>query len=509
MKIFTAHQLKEADQYTIANEPIASVDLMERAAKACVDWIKDKFSTDFNFVIVCGLGNNGGDGLAIARLLATQHYKVSVYIINYSDKRSPDFIANYSKLTELSNNNLIVKEIKSIEEFYQALSITTQSIIIDAMFGTGLNKAIEGLTAEVITMLNEQLSIVIAIDIPSGLHCDELNEPNDCIVRANYTLTFQFPKLSFMLPETAQYVGNFKVLDIFLHPDFIDNTGTLNYFVIKDDIQSFLKKRSKIAHKGNFGHALIIAGSHGKVGAAVLASKACMHSGVGLLTTYVPKIGYEIVQLSLPEAMVDVDNETHFISSLPRLDNYDAIGIGPGIGKEQQTQNVLKLLIQNTKVPLVIDADAINILSENKTWLAFVPSNSILTPHPKEFERLTGKSKNSFERLQTQREFSIKNNIYVVLKGAHTSISSPDGSVFFNSTGNPGMATAGSGDTLTGIITALVAQGYNSKQACVLGVYLHGLAGDFAAIEKSEESIIASDIILHLAEGFKYLHNTH
>ncbi len=507
MKIFTSHQLREADQYTIANEPIASVDLMERAATTCVEWITEKFNIDYNFIIVCGLGNNGGDGLAIARLLALKNYNVHVFIVNHSDKRSLDFSTNYSRLTAHSQDNLKVEEINSLEQFQESFLSNAQSVIIDALFGTGLNKPIKGFAADIVNLLNAQLSPIIAIDIPSGLYCDELNDSNDCIIRANFTITFQFPKLSFMLPETAQYIGDFSILDIHLHPDFINNTGTTNNFVTKEDVQSFLKKRAKIAHKGNFGHALIIAGSYGKMGAAVLSSKACMHSGSGLLTTHVPKVGYEIMQITLPEAMVDIDKEEHFISTIPKLDYYDAIGIGPGIGTEQQTQNVFKLLIQNTKVPLVIDADAINILSENKTWLAFIPANSILTPHPKEFERLMGKAKNSFERLQKQCEFSIKNNVYVILKGAHTSIACPDGTAFFNSTGNPGMATAGSGDVLTGIITALIAQNYNSKQACILGVYLHGLAGDFATIEKSEESIIASDIIAHLAEGFKYLHN--
>jgi len=507
MKIFSAPQLKEADQYTIANEPITSIDLMERVATASVEWITEKFNIDYNFIILCGLGNNGGDGLAIARLLAVKNYNVRVFIINHSVKHSPDFSTNYIRLTALSQNNLTVEEIKSLEQFQELFLNDAQSIIIDALFGTGLNKPIKGLVADIVNLLNVQLLPIIAIDIPSGLYCDELNDPNDCIVRANFTITFQFPKLSFMLPETAQYVGDFSILDIHLHADFINNTGTTNHFITKEDVQRFLKKRAKIAHKGNFGHALILAGSYGKMGAAVLSSKACMHTGAGLLTAHVPKVGYEIIQITLPEVIVDVDKEDYFISNIPKLENYDAIGIGPGIGTEQQTQNALKQLIQNTKVPLVIDADAINILSENKTWLAFIPANSIFTPHPKEFERLTGKAKNSFERFQKQCDFAMKNNVYVILKGAHTSIACPDGTAFFNSTGNPGMATGGSGDVLTGIITALIAQGYNSKQACILGVYMHGLAGDFATIEKSEESITATDIINHLSEGFKYLHN--
>jgi len=280
-----------------------------------------------------------------------------------------------------------------------------------------------------------------------------------------------------------------------------------NYFTTASDVQLFFKTRPKIAHKGNFGHALLITGSYGKMGAAVLAAKACIHSGTGLLTVHAPKTGYEILQTTVPEAMVSVDSDPHFISDNSKLEKYNAIGIGPGIDTQPQTQNVLKVLIQNTPVPLVIDADAINILAENKTWLSFIPAGSIFTPHPKEFERLAGKTKNSVERLQKQREFSAKYTVYVVLKGAHTAISCPNGDVCFNSTGNPGMATGGSGDVLTGIITSLIAQGYTSQQACILGVYLHGLAGDFAAIEQSEESMTASDIISNLSKGFHYLHH--
>jgi NAD(P)H-hydrate epimerase len=337
------------------------------------------------------------------------------------------------------------------------------------------------------------------------LYGDQLNESSDKIVSADHTLTFQSPKISFMFPENANYIGEFTVLDIGFHPNFIHNTQTKNYFTTKTDVSSFFKTRSISAHKGDFGHALLIAGSYGKMGAAVLSSKACMHSGAGLLTVHIPKCGYDILQTSIPEVMCETDTELNFLTENIRVEKYNAIGIGPGIGTKKETQNVVKMLIQSSSIPLVFDADAINCISENKTWLSFIPANSIFTPHPKEFERMVGKTKNSMERLQLQREFSIKYNSYVVLKGAHSAISSPDGDVFFNSTGNPGMATAGSGDVLTGIITSLLAQGYNSKQACIMGVYLHGLAGDFASHEKTEETMIASDIIENLSEAYKFL----
>ena len=506
MKIFDVNQIREADKYTIEHEPIASIDLMERAATACVNWITDRYDIKTKCTIVCGLGNNGGDGLAIARLLIEKKYQVHVFIINHSDKRSADFAINYERLKSMISDNLKVVEISSIESLENNFEYNEQNILIDAIFGSGFNKPATGFIADVINFINQSnCEEIISIDIPSGLYCDKLNDVKDTIVKATFTLSFQFPKLTFMFPETSKFIGEFTVLDIGLHPDYINHTQTKNYLITKNDVSVFLKTRSKIAHKGNFGHALLVAGSYGKIGAAVLASKACMRTGVGLLTVHVPKCGYEILQTSIPEAMVDVDIETNYSTDNIRLEKYNAIGVGPGIGLEKQTQNVVKLLIQNTAVPVVFDADAINSISENKTWLSFIPANSVFTPHPKEFERLVGKSENSIERLKLQREFSIKYSVYLVLKGAHTSVSCPDGELYFNSTGNPGMATAGSGDALTGIITSLMAQGYTSQQSCILGVYLHGLAGDFAALEKSEGSMIASDIIEHLSDAFKFL----
>jgi len=506
MKIFDVNQIRDADKFTIEHEPISPVDLMERAAMSCVNWIVERFDTKTKFSIVCGIGNNGADGLAIARLLTEKNYKVNVIVIKFSDKESDEFKINLLRLHNLKK--VAIQEIKKFTDLdINSFEVDGNSgVIIDSILGSGLNKPAEGLIAEVIKFLNHSFtSAIISIDLPSGLYADQLNDKKDFIVKATFTLTFQFPKLSFMFPETVEYIGEFSVLDIGLHPGYTNRTQTKNYFITKNDVHIFLKTRSKIAHKGNYGHALIVAGSYGKMGAAVLSAKACLRTGVGLLTVHIPKSGYEILQTSLPEAMVDVDSEGNFITDNIRIEKYNAIGVGPGIGIEKQTQNVVKLLIQNTKVPIVFDADAINNISENKTWLSFVPADSVFTPHAKEFERLAGKTENSVERLKMQREFSIKYAVYIVFKGAHTAISCPNGDVYFNSTGNPGMATAGSGDILTGIITSLMAQGYTSEQSCILGVYLHGLAGDFAAHNKSEESMIASDIIDHLSEAFKFL----
>ncbi|MGQ0829566.1 MAG: NAD(P)H-hydrate dehydratase [Bacteroidota bacterium] len=501
MKVLSIIQIREADKYTIEKEPITSIDLMERAAKACVDWIIEQFDISTNFKIVCGQGNNGGDGLAIARLLSEEQYKVQVVIVHHSENHSSDFISNYESFRAINDP----VEINSIQSFHDALHIDSNSVIIDALLGSGLNKPVMGLLADCISFINKLAAPVISIDMPSGLYADVLNDPTDIIVRANYTLSFQFPKLSFMFTENAKHVGEFSVLDIGLHSEYITHASTQHHFITRNDAGPLLKTRNKIAHKGNFGHALLVSGSYGKMGAAILASKACMRSGVGLLTAHIPKCGYNILQTAVPEVMVEADSESNYISENIKVEKYNVIGIGPGIGTEKQTQNVVKLLIQNSSVPLVFDADAINIISENKTWLSFISANCIFTPHPKEFERLAGKSANTSERLQLQRDFALKYKAYVIVKGAHTSISCPDGSVFFNSTGNPGMATAGSGDVLTGIITSLLAQGYTSQHACILGVYLHGLAGDFAAYEKTEESMIASDIVESMGEAFRFL----
>lgn len=507
MKILQSQQIREADKYTIEHEPITSLDLMERAASSIADIITERYNTDTVFKIVCGLGNNGGDGLALARLLYNRFFtNVEVYIVRYSDTASEDFKTN---LPYINTDKIRVQEISRTEDLnylrVRAEDRNKKVIYIDAILGTGLNRPLEGLIAETVNCMNQQPTTIISIDVPTGLYCDELNSLEDIIIKADHTFTFQFPKLSFMFPETAECVGEFSVLDVGIHPQYMEEVKTKNYFITKSDVLCFLKKRNKASHKGHFGHALIVAGSYGKTGAAVLSAKGCLKAGVGLLSVHIPECGYNILQTTVPEAMVETDSEAKFISDNIILEKYHAVGIGPGMGTEPQTQNVVKLIIQNARQPLVFDADAINCIAENKTWLSFVPPNSIFTPHPREFERLTEKSDSSVQRLQLLRNFPIRYGVYVVLKGAHTAISTPDGSIHFNSTGNPGMATAGSGDVLTGIITSLLAQGYSSFEACTLGVYLHGLAGDFAAHEKSEESMVASDIAEHLANAFKFL----
>ncbi len=501
MKLFTCSQIAGIDQQTMKLEPIASIDLMERASFKVADWLVQHIDHKKPVYLFTGPGNNGGDALAVARMLAWSKLNCTVFLADFGRELKGDPATNWQRLQE--QNQVILKKINTEEDIPK---ISPETTVIDGLFGSGLNKPLEGLAAKIVQKINQSGATVVSIDIPSGLFGEDNSKNNlSAIVRANFTLTFQFPKLSFLFPENEQFVGQWMVLPIGLHPEAIKETESNMYFLTKEFISGKITKRGKFSHKGTFGHALLIAGSYGKMGAAVLASKAGLRSGVGLLTCHVPQKGYEIMQNSVPEAMISIDPSESVFSELPDLSTYSAIGAGPGLDKRAETRQALKNLLQARPEKLVLDADALNILSENQDWYKLLPENTILTPHPKEFERLTGPSANSYERLQKQLQFSIGNKVIVVLKGAHTSISFPDGRIFFNSTGNPGMATAGSGDILTGIILGLLAQKFSAKDAALIGVYLHGLAGDLAATETGEYSLIAGDIISHLGKAFLHL----
>lgn len=501
MKILSIDQVREADAFTIRNEPVTSIDLMERAAGKVYKWIRKRVGKGRAVDVFCGTGNNGGDGLVVARLLFEAGHEVRIFVVRHSDRESDDFTLSMSRLRQSG-----WARIADIREGGPLPAIPGKNVVVDAIFGSGLTKPVEGLAAAVIRHINSSGAVVVSIDIPSGLFGDSpSDEKAGAIIRADFTLSFQFPKLAFMLAENDIFAGEWEVLPIGLHKDFISRVPVRDHFVTGADLAGKLKGRTKFSHKGHYGHALLIAGSYGKMGAAVLASQACLRSGVGLLHAHIPRHGYTILQTAVPEAMVSIDPEEEHFSRLPELSPYSAIGIGPGIGFAPQTRNNLKLLIQNTPVPLLFDADAITILGENRTWLSFVPKNSIYTPHPKEFERISGKARNDHHRIELQRGFCVKHGVYVVLKGAHTSVCGPDGTCWFNSTGNPGMATGGSGDVLTGLILGLAAQGYPPLTACLLGTYIHGLAGDLAAAKLGMEALIAGDIIKYLGKAFRKL----
>lgn len=486
LNLYPVKKIQEWDQFTIKNDPISSINLMEKASINFVSWFTRKFDARNKVQIFAGAGNNGGDALAIGRLLRDLNYHVDIFHIQFSSNLSEDCSINLNRLEG---------EYKTITSIQNINSISAKGdIIIDGLFGSGLTRNLEGDYKSLIEKLNSIQGLKISIDAPSGLFCDELNADDDAIFKADHVVSFQIPKRSFLFPENQERIGQFHLVDIGLSDEYQKTTDSTWKYVI--DIDSN-KKRSKFSHKGTFGHALLITGSKGKMGAATLCSQAALKSGVGLVTTHVPHDENSILQTASPEGMTSLSKGKSVITDFPDLDKFNTIGIGPGIGKSPETKEMIFNLLKSVNYSIVIDADALNIIAEEK-WIELIPENSILTPHPKEFERLFGKTNNSKEALELQVAMSKKHNLYIIKKGAYTSISSPEGMLFFNSTGNPGMATAGSGDVLTGVVASLLAQGYAPQKAAINSVFLHGKAGDNAAKKIGERSLTASDIIKSL-----------
>lgn len=488
MKVLTKEQIKEADYYTIQHEPITSTDLMERAAAQFVKEYCWLYPIEKKVHIVCGLGNNGGDGLAIARLLYQKGYEVNVSIIRYANNPTVDFEVNRQRL-----ENLIVP----INCYSNSdLEIQPNTVLIDALFGVGLTRPLANLAKNIVEKINASRCEIVAVDLPSGLFADSLNSEEDCICKATYTFTFEVPKQSFFYRQNENNIGQWKVIPIGLHPQFLLNVTTQRFYTTQNDILRVTQTPSSFSHKGSFGFGLLVAGSYGMMGAALLASKAALRSGIGKLSVAVPNFGHTILQIGVPEALC-----IERTSSLTLID-YTAIAIGPGLGTSEQTQVELTLILEEIKQlnkKLVIDADGLNCLSLNKKNLALLPQLTILTPHPKEFERLIGKKwKNETDQEELLLKFCKEYHVIVCLKGKYTRIVTPDGQIYYNSTGNAGMATAGSGDVLTGIILAFLAQGYSPLDAAILAVFEHGKAGDLAAFKRSKRSMIASDIIKEL-----------
>jgi len=503
IKIFETSKMKELDRYTIDHEPITSIDLVERAATAFTQEFCHTFSKQNHVVVFAGQGNNGADGLAIARLLSEEGYRLDVFLFNPSQRLSDECEINKQRL--LTDKN--VRLIEVIDDFTPPL-LTERDIVIDGLFGSGLNRPLSGGYAAVVDYINQSKAVVVSIDIPSGLFGED-NRMNmrKNIMQARYTYTFEFPKLAFLLSENESFVGKWKILPINIHPTIIEQTNTPYRMITDKDFAGVLLPRNTFAHKGLFGHALLIAGSKGKMGAAVLAAKACLRSGAGLLTVHLPQRGENVLHTTIPEAMLSLDVDTDFVSVLPEIIEYDAIAIGPGLGTQARSVELLKTLLGTVKKPLLVDADALNILAINKNFIPLLPPYSILTPHPKEFDRLFGECDSGYERIHQARTKAMEHKLCIVLKGAYTAVCTPDGHVCFNSTGNPGMATAGSGDVLTGVILGLLAQKNAPETAAVVGVYLHGMAGDLVLENTSEivseESLIAGDIIRMLGKAFK------
>ena len=503
MKIFTSAQIHELDRYTIEHEPIKSIDLMERAAKAITHAITEEWTTHTPVVVFAGPGNNGGDALAVARLLINEGYKVKTYLFNITNHLSDDCVLNRQRLLDGKH----AKDLIEVTAKFDPPELTADMLVVDGLFGSGLNKPLAGGFASLVKYINQSPAKVVSIDVPSGL----MSEDNTYNVRANIihaylTLTLHERKLSFLFGDAQQFIGKLKVLDIRLSPEYIQKTEAQYHVLEENDIRSRLLHRDDFAHKGNMGNALIVAGSYGMAGAAVLATRACLRSGVGKVTAITPKKNYDIMQIAVPEAVLQMDHEETAFTEAVDTDGFDALGIGPGLGRQETTAIAMIAQIRRAQCPIVADADALNILASHRAWMQQLPKGIIMTPHPQELDRLTGSPANAdYERLHRTCELAKSLQAYIILKGHNSALCLPNGNVFFNPTGNSGMATAGSGDVLTGIITALLARGYHQQNACMVGMYLHGLAGDLAAKGLGKESLVASDIIDHLPQAFQYL----
>lgn len=503
MKIFTGTQIKELDKFTIENEPVASIDLMERAAKAIVRVLREEWDNRTPFVVFAGPGNNGGDALAAARLMAEAGYKVMVFLFNVNGKLSDDCAKNKQRAMECKR----IKAFTEVVVDFDPPELTAETVVIDGLFGAGLNKTLAGGFASLVKYINQSPAKVVSIDLPSGLMTeDNTHNVKAHIVRADLTLTLQQKKLAMFFEDNQQFLGRLRVLDIRLNPEFIAQTDTKYQVLEEADVRSRMLKRGDFVNKGLMGHALIVAGSYGMAGAAVLAGRACMRSGVGKLTVCTPRRNYDVMQISLPEAILSTGKEDYFFTEPLDTEHYDAVGMGPGLGQHEDTAIALISQIRRTQCPMVIDADALNILASHKAWMQQLPQNLILTPHVGEFDRLGNRgSEGDYDRLSKALDLAQHLQAYILLKGHFSALCLPSGKVYFNPTGNAGMATAGSGDVLTGIITGLLARGYNREDACIVGMYLHGLAGDLAAKQLGKESLMAGDIVSYLPQAFELL----
>jgi len=501
MKLFNTASVKEIDAYTIAHEPITSIDLMERASQRFVAVLKGYYSHTNRFVVFAGPGNNGGDALAVARMLAGEKYEVVAYLFNPNKKLSIDCLNNKERLRSVAGISLVEVSGQFVPPVFKP-----SDVVIDGLFGSGLTRPLSGGFAHVVKYINQHAPEVVSIDIPSGLFGeDNLKNNEEAIICASRTITFQFPKLAFFFSENARYTGDFEVVDIGLHPTVLSEKKTDIFYTGQHEAAALLKTRGRFSHKGTYGHALLIAGQKGKTGAALLAGKSTLRCGAGLLTMHLPASAYPIAQSALPEAMNSYDENDDFLTTLPNLAPYNAIAIGPGMGTSEQSAKLMVQLLESVTVPLVIDADGLNLLAGNRELFNKLPKQTILTPHPKEFDRLFGDHTSAYARHLTALSAARERGVYIVLKGAYSTVYSPSGKCCFNSSGNPGMATAGSGDVLTGMLLGLLAQRYAPGEAARLGVYLHGVAGDVARSKQSEEAMIASDITESLGEAFSIL----
>ncbi len=505
MKLFFSDQIKQLDAKTIEYEPISSTDLMERAACACYDVIMCNYSDSSSFTIFAGTGNNGGDALVIARKLVEAGKIVKVFVIKYSEHLSEDFKINYIRLEEL---NVDITELTGFD--CKELVVGKNSVIIDGIFGSGLTRPVTGWLADIIDLINMSELTVISIDAPSGLFGEDnksvLNNSKARVVNADLVLALEQPSLSLMFAENYDFVSKFTIVPIGLSNKAKAEIDTDYQMITNEYVKELLKVRSPYSHKGTFGNVLVVAGKYGMMGAATLCAKSAYRAGSGLVTLHVPAKCVDIAQVTVPEAIMCIDESDYIFTGITDIERFSAIAVGPGLGCKPNTiKGVIELLKCNKKI--VIDADALNILSEEENWEAIIPESAILTPHPKELERLFGTFTDSYSRVVYLKKWCKDRRVAIVIKGAYTTVIDNNGKVYINTTGNSGMASGGSGDVLSGIIVSLLGQNYSVSEAACIGVYIHGLSADIALNVQSEESMIASDIIENIGSAFKYMRN--
>ncbi len=469
--LLNSAQMHLADAYTIKKRAISSADLMEVAATAFTSIFTQEYpDRNARIAVYCGRGNNGGDGLAIARLLVQLGYTfVNVLVAGFGGKASPDFSINLQKLHAAGIGSFELTD--SSQEVEQGADI-----IIDALLGSGLNRPLSGAMALLADRLNASKAHIVSVDVPTGLYSEGHEDANAKAVRSHLVITFHQPRLSFLLPECAPFVRKFIVADIGLDVPYL-NASETPYRLLQDtDIGERLRPRAAFSHKGTYGHALVLAGSAKSMGAAILSSAACVYTGAGLTTACIPASGLSALNARLPEAMALLREGSQLPGPL-EWHQYNSIAVGPGLGTEEAAHLLLKEVLNKYSRPMVLDADALTILSQHNELMAAIPKGSVLTPHMKEFDRLFGQHTSWWERLKTGRVQAGRLHCYILLKNRYSILFCPDGLCIFNPTGSPAMATGGMGDVLSGMLASLLAQAYSPEDAALLAMYLHGLCG--------------------------------
>ncbi|MBW1741091.1 MAG: NAD(P)H-hydrate dehydratase [Deltaproteobacteria bacterium] len=514
MYLVTAQQMKEMDRLTIESFGIPGIVLMESAGRGAVDALLRRFPDIYHMKvgIAAGRGNNGGDGFVIARYLASNNIELAVFLLSEKQHVQGDAATN---LTLLEQMGIPVHEIPDTASFESHQPQMRQyDLWVDAMLGTGLKSDVRGRFKEVIDFVNTLQKPIMAVDIPSGLDSDT-GKPRGACIRATMTVTFGLPKIGQVVLPGAELVGTLEVVDIGIPPAVVYEVGPKYHLLTQNLIKASFKPRTLQAHKGTTGHLLVVAGSPGKTGAGIMTSRAAMRMGAGLVTLGIPKSLNMAMESQLTEVMTEplpeTPSQTLGLSAYERimslLEGKKGLAIGPGLGTAKTTQNLVRKLVQTSPVPVVIDADGLNSLIGDLTYLKNLKAPVIMTPHPGEMARLVGTTPSLVqqERMGVARNFATTHKVYLVLKGARTVVAHPDGTVFINPTGNPGMASGGMGDVLTGIIAGLIVQGLPVHEAVNAGVYLHSSAADLLARNKGPVGFLASDVIEILPEHFKEL----